>query len=31
LKRTGFNVTEKIKFSKSSDAEFTLIAKKISS
>lgn len=31
LKRTGFSITEKIKFSKRSDAEFTLIAKKISS
>lgn len=31
LKRTGFSITEKTKFSRSSDAEFTLIAKKISS
>ena len=31
LKRTGFSISEKIKFSKRSDAEFTLIAKKISS
>jgi 2-polyprenyl-3-methyl-5-hydroxy-6-metoxy-1,4-benzoquinol methylase len=31
LKRTGFSIIEKTKFSKLSDAEFTLIAKKISS
>jgi len=30
LKRAGFSITEKTKFSKHSDAEFTLIAKKIS-
>jgi hypothetical protein len=29
LKRAGFSIVEKIKFSKHSDAEFTLIAKKI--
>jgi len=31
LKRTGFSITEKARFSKRSDAEFTLIAKKNSS
>ena len=31
LKRAGFSITDKTKFSKSSDAEFTLTAKRISS